>query len=313
MAVQHTFLCVVPTRLPLGELVHRQLETWLDACDRVVLSVARAEFGAATSHVLRPRATALSPEVLVAATHAQHKPVYYHGKAYSWDVWNVIRAGLAFVSSNQTLVEDADWLVMAEDDAYVSMPRLRRFTSAYDTRRPYFFGGCLCDRSPGVNIFSRAALHRVLATLGLCEPDHDHHDRWGDPHGASDKSVMACLARSRVNCTSPMDPRGDMMLSVYHRFDARTWRTALANLSDDAYQPYCGRAIESLSQCDGTAHCTSPAAFGFHKVPDASIVGEMHASLLRSAAQAQAQPARASGRPALHQHLDLPSIKKHMS
>jgi hypothetical protein len=305
-AARHArILCVVPTRWPLPERAEAVARTWLSACDKVVLSVSRTELNASMPHYgnARARATcALNARVcqirlpsgaLVAATHTAHSVQPFHtNHGYStrpWDIWNVVRSALSFVGS-EAFISQTEWILMAEDDVYVSVPRLRHFLQKHSALGPpRFFGSCMCRRSPGINLFSREALRRMHAVLRDCEPDHTFNDPWTGFHdtgGASDKSITACLGRANLSCTTPTDSQQHLLLSVYseyNRFEASNgsatngWRMLLSNVTSRR-PAFCMPMCDALIHRRQT-HCVSPDAFAFHTIKDAAMIGEFHAAL----------------------------------
>ena len=67
------------------------------------------------------------------ATHENH----IDGKI---DAWLPVRAAIAHASVQFIAEQTADWLVLAEDDAYISVVRLRIFLAQLDARKPHFWG-----------------------------------------------------------------------------------------------------------------------------------------------------------------------------
>ena len=70
------------------------------------------------------------------------------------DVWLPVRASIQFAARHN--MTGMDWLMLAEDDSYIVMPKLRAFLRPHAASAPHFFGACACLRCPGVNLFSAA-------------------------------------------------------------------------------------------------------------------------------------------------------------
>ena len=165
--MQPRLLCVVPVRWPLSPSAQLATDTWLAECDGTLLAASRAQL--AGRNVSSHR-TANGERIRVVATHENH----IDGKI---DAWLPVRAAIAHASVQFIAEQTADWLVLAEDDAYISVVLLRIFLAQLDARKPHFLGACACGRAPGVNVFSAAAVHLHTQSLSSCPPDH-RNDRY---------------------------------------------------------------------------------------------------------------------------------------
>lgn len=176
-----TLLCVLPVRWPLSQSAQASIDTWLPECDGVLLgaSVAQLEGHMKVSSSV-PMAGGKIAQI--EATHLQHDGAR--------DVWLPVRAAIAHATwrhmapraaapertrhqpQHQPQQQTYDWMVIAEDDAYVSIPRMRHFLRAYKPSDSWAFGACACGRCPGVGVFSEGALRHHGHNLSHCGPDH---------------------------------------------------------------------------------------------------------------------------------------------
>jgi hypothetical protein len=243
-------LCVVPTQWPLAARVVVLSHTWLAGCTRVVLGVSRAQLGA----TWRPVPMLLHPNASVSATHVSHT-------TKKQNIWLPVRASIQFALDHN--MSGLSWLLLAEDDTYIVMPKLRDFLRLRPASTPLFFGTCACSRSPGANIFSVAAAQRLRPLLAHCEPIQRWRDRpnhTGEALGASDISIQFCLARAGLKCSQALDANGDMLISAM----ASMQRITLLRLSGQASR---GLRFCSPWPCGKQRGCWGAGTFAFHAVP----------------------------------------------
>ena len=256
-------LCVVPTRWPLLGPISVALHTWLIGCDRIVLGVSWVQLGASW----RPVHPLNSSCAGASATHESHTSRI--------DIWLPVRASIQFAARHN--MTGMDWLMLAEDDSYIVMPKLRAFLRPHAASAPHFFGACACLRSPGVNLFSSAGLQRLEPRMPACEPIHQWRDapnHTGNGEGASDIAIHFCLAKAGLTCSQPLDEHGHMLMSVMASTPQKTLRRHVD--ASRGNRQFCARW-----PCSKRPGCWGAGTFAFHARPlkDTSMQWSLHSQL----------------------------------
>lgn len=249
-------LCVVPTLWPPPLALDWAARSWLLDCDAVVFSISKGELSSYAANSSLKVLIKPSRTVSILATHEKNE-------SKQPDVWVPVRAAIAYVAQHN--MTRFDWLLLAEDDAFVVLSRLRQFLRLHSASMPLFFGGCVCRRAPGINIFSRAALDHLLPHLPSCAPVQtfaDVNHRISKVYGASDVSIMSCLNRAKLTCTRPLDADGHALLSVW-KYTKKGWLDALMHNISKGHN-FCSRDPCTIAEPDITPPCFSSRAFGFH-------------------------------------------------
>lgn len=251
-----TVLCVIPTRWPLSEVLRFYLATWLADCDRVILSVSFSELRNTADTVSAARVP-----LSVVATHERQNTTS------KFDTWIPVRSAIAFAGANN--MSSMDWMLYAEDDAYVSMSRLRSFLQRYKADEPTLFGSCSCGRMPGLAVISSQAWAKHGSGIAACPPDHkrDRYDRIGI--GAGDRTMLTCAVSLGLRCRTPLDERGQRAIFVHTRGNVRQatvqMLSLLTNVTSVPRISFCKRWNCAPKNAPKT--CWSGDAFGFHGMP----------------------------------------------
>ena len=166
--------------------------------------------------------------------------------------WLPIRAAVEWATARRGF----DWLAMVEDDSVLHLKRLRAFLGRFASSDPLTFGQCACERSPGMHLFSRAALERLRPVVGTCEPGRYKSQ------SAGDVALLKCLDRANLTCTAAVDARGDALISAM-RSQRKPQMLRLLEATA-AGRRHCS-AGKTGEPC--TKGCWGGDAFGFHAKP----------------------------------------------
>ena len=263
-----SLLCAVPVRWPLSPSAELAVDTWLAECDSGMLAVSRAQLAHRNVSSIQ---AAGGKRIAVIATHEDHAT----GKL---DAWLPVRAALAHAASLLLAERTADWLVIAEDDAYLSIPRLRSFLAAVAPSVPKFFGACACGRCPGAFVLSAAAVRLHSNALSVCPPDHKS-DRYSRGLGYSDRSIFTCLASTGLACTSARSAAAgarDALVSVMASQSERELLRLVSHVASGR------RFCSALYPCEGGYECWGAGTWAFHGKPlkRRDVMMQVHTALI---------------------------------
>ena len=209
-------LCCLPVRWPLSPSAQLAVDTWLSDCDESFLAVSRAQLAVRNVSLLR---AARGKSIAVIATHEDHQM----GKL---DVWLPVRSAIAHASALLLAKGTADWLVVAEDDSYLLIARLRTFLAGFEPTVPKFLGACSCGRCPGAFVLSAAAIRAHSRDISACAPDHrgDRYSRGLGCKPARPRTHECHAARTYATPTSSTRRYRVRRQRPYHRdVPGRRW------------------------------------------------------------------------------------------
>ena len=192
-----------------------------------------------------------------------------------------MRSAIAYAGANN--MSSMDWMLLAEDDTFFSIGRLRAFLSGHSSTEATFFGSCACGRVPGLAILSAAAWAQHGAGISACEPEHKR-DRIAPGHGESDRSMFTCIQRLRLPCRVPIDEHGHRAIFVHTkgRVDQATAQMLRLLTNVTSGSSFCKKWNCAPRNTGPT--CWSRRAFGFHGMPlkSAEVAQKFHAALSKA-------------------------------
>ena len=163
-STRNRVLCVVPTVWPVAPATYAMVDTWLPLCDRLVISVdarSSSKVGVLMGGRRNVRLTATASIELVDISRPRS---HLHPK------WLWVRAAIEHAAATFALPRgDFDWLLMAEGDAYVRLPELKRYLRQrrLQPHHKEFVGYCRDGRSPGLSLLSLGALRALGKPSGI--------------------------------------------------------------------------------------------------------------------------------------------------
>ena len=218
-STRNRVLCVVPTVWPVAPATYAMVDTWLPLCDRLVISVdarSSSKVGVLMGGRRNVRLTATASIELVDISRPRS---HLHPK------WLWVRAAIEHAAATFALPRgDFDWLLMAEGDAYVRLPELKRYLRQrrLQPHHKEFVGYCRDGRSPGLSLLSLGALHALGKPSGIELLPIYIRTR---AHVCSRICVLARLAARAASC-----PHGSLLLLTASGSSLATPSTAVAPL-----------------------------------------------------------------------------------
>ena len=205
-------MCAVPTTWNhSAHRIRRIQKTWGPLCDILVFAVA-SEYDIPTNVTVG--------ELLVVNMTRSASPK-------AGNIWE--KTHLMWTAVADMYIDKADWFVKVDDDTFLFVNHLKKFTQYYNPKIPRYFGHTILNYWKSLNIvfnaglayvLSREALERVAVKLRNLPTWKDGmpYDACQDREAAPEDATMAiCLHSVGINADNTLDAQGRQRFLPFHR------------------------------------------------------------------------------------------------